>query len=121
MGIIEKEEKLCLHCNNPIYSRRLGAIYCSLKCGYTFRNNKAQTENKNQNQIIKIIRNNDFILHSKFSNSVFKISLNDLKELGYDLEYHTKGIIKNNQLVGAELFKYKIKKIEYNNFKIEQI
>ena len=65
MGIIEKYEKLCLNCNHPIYKRRLGAIYCSVKCGYTFRNSKARLENKNQNQIIKIIRNNDLVLHGK--------------------------------------------------------
>jgi len=121
MGIIEKDERLCINCDNPIYSRRLGAKYCSVKCGYAFRNNKNRLENKNQNQTIKIIRKNDSILHGLFSNNVFKISFSHLKHVGFDFEHHTKAIIENNQLVGAELFKYKIKKLNNNYFKIQKL
>ena len=121
MGIVDKDERLCLNCNNPIYGRRLGATYCSVKCGYTFRNNKNRLENKNQNKIVKIIRKNDSILHGFFSNNVFKVSYPHLKHVEFNFEYHTKAIIENNQLVGAELFKYKIKKIDSNHFKIEKL
>ena len=121
MAIIEKDERLCLNCDNPIYSRRIGATYCSVKCGYTFRNNKNRLENKNQNQIIKIIRKNDLILDGMFSNKVFKISYSHLKHIGFNFEYHTKAIIENNRLVGADLFKYKIKKLNNNHFKIEKL
>ena len=121
MGIVEKDERLCLNCDQPFYNRRLDSIYCSVKCGYTFRNNKNRLENKNQNQIIKIIRKNDLILNGMFSNKVFKISYSHLKHVGFNFEYHTKAIIENNQLVGAELFKYKIKKIDSNHFKIEKL
>ena len=121
MGIVEKDERLCLNCDQPFYNRRLDSIYCSVKCGYTFRNNKNRLENKNQNQIIKIIRKNDLILNGMFSNKVFKISYSHLKHVGFNFEYHTKAIIENNQLVGAELFKYNIKKIDTNHFKIEKL
>ena len=121
MGIIEPELENCLYCKRTIEKRREGAIYCSVKCGYTFRNSKGRLENKNQNKIVKIIRKNDLILQGIFSNNVFKISYAHLKHVGFNFEYHTKAIIENNQLVGAELFKYKIKKIDTNHFKIEQL
>ena len=121
MGIVEMDERQCLNCNCPIYERRLGAIYCSVKCGYNFRNTKARLENKHQNDIIKIIRKNDLILHGMFSRKVLNISYLHLKQLGFNFEYHTKAIIENNQLVGAEFFKYKIKKINGNQFKIEKL
>ena len=121
MGIIEKDERLCLNCNNPINGRRLGATYCSVKCGYTFRNNKNRLENKNQNQIVKIIRKNDSILHGFFSNNVFNISYPHLKQAGFNFDYHTKPINEEKGPVGAELFKYKIKKLNNNHFKIEKL
>ena len=121
MGIVEKDKKCCLNCNYPIYKRRLGAIYFTVKCGYTFRNSKDRLDNKNQNKIVKIIRKNDLILHKMFSNTIFRISYTHIKHLGYNFEYYSKAIIENNQLVGAELFKYKIKKIDTNHFKIEQL
>lgn len=120
MGIIEPKLENCLYCKRTIDKRREGAIYCSVKCGYTFRNSKGRLENKNQNKIVKIIRKNDLILQGIFSNNVFKISYAHLKHLGYNFEYYTKAITENKNLVGAELFKYKIKKIDTNHFKIEK-
>ena len=67
MGTVEENINNCLYCENPIFNKRYGAIYCSVKCGYTFRNNKKRILNTHQNEIIKIIRSNDEILKQLYA------------------------------------------------------
>ena len=67
MESVTENQVHCLYCDKPIYNRRKGAIYCSIKCGYTFRNRQNSILNKTQHERIKYIRHNDQILQ-KFMN-----------------------------------------------------
>ena len=121
MGTVEENFKSCLHCENPIFNKRHGAIYCSIKCGYTFRNNKKRIQNKHQNEIIKIIRSNDEILRQLYARNQSVVAYNELNMLGFNLQYHTKLILEENKVVGSEYFFYKTRRLPGNNFKIEKI
>ena len=121
MGIVEENNNNCLHCNNPIYNKRYGAIYCSVKCGYTFRNNKNRIQNKHQNEIIKIIKLNDEILKQVYARNKSVVAYNELNMLGFNFQYHTKLILEENKVVGSECFFYKTRRLKGNNFKIEKI
>ena len=121
MGTVEKNERLCLNCEQIIYDRRLGAIYCSVKCGYTFRNNNKRIQNKHQNDIIKIIKSNDEILRQLNARNKSVVSFNELNILGFNFKYHTKLILEENKVVGSEYFFFKTLRLPGNNFKIEKI
>ena len=121
MGIVEENNNNCLHCNNPIYNKRYGAIYCSVKCGYTFRNNVNRIQNKHQNEIIKIIKLNDEILKQLYARNKSVVAYNELNMLGVNFQYHTKLILEENKVVGSEYFFYKTRRLPGNNYKIEKI
>ena len=120
MGTLEENIINCLHCENPINDKRYGAIYCSRKCGYNFRNNKKRVQNKHQNDIIKIIKSNDEILRKLDNRNKSVVSLNELNILGFNFQYHTKLILEENEVVGSEYFFYKTRRLKENNFKIEK-
>ena len=121
MGPVEENINNCLYCENPIFNKRHGAIYCSVKCGYTFRNNKKRIQNKHQNDIIKIIKSNDEILKHLYARNKTVVAYNELNMLGFNLQYHTKLILEENKVVGSEYFFYKTLRLQGNNFKIEKI
>ena len=121
MGTVEENINNCLYCENPIFNKRYGAIYCSVKCGYTFRNNKKRILNTHQNEIIKIIRSNDEILRQLDARNQSVVSYNELNMLGFNFQYHTKLILEENKVVGSEYFFYKTLRLQGNNFKIEKI
>ena len=121
MGIVEENNNNCLHCKNPIYDKRYGAIYCSVKCGYTFRNIKKRIQNKHPNDIIKIIKSNDEILRQLDAKNKSVISFDELNILGFNFKYHTKLILEENKVVGSEYFFYKTRRLPENNYKIEKI
>ena len=121
MGTVKENIKSCLHCENPIYDKRHGAIYCSVKCGYTYRNNKKKIQNKHQNEIIKIIKLNDEILKQLYARNKSAVAYNELNMLGFNFQYHTKLILEENKVVGSEYFFYKTRRLPVNNFKIEKI
>ena len=119
MGTLEENINKCLHCENPIFNKRHGAIYCSVKCGYTYRNNKKRIQNKHQNKIIKIIKSNDEILRQLCARNKTIISSEELKTLGFDFEHHTKLVLKDKKMVGTEFFIYKVMWANNDNYKIE--
>lgn len=61
------------------------------------------------------------IIHKIFAKNIFNVFYHHLKLLEYNFDYHTKSIIEDNCIVGAELFIYKIKKMNDNNFKIDKV
>ena len=101
---VEENNNNCLHCKTPIYDKRCGAIYCSVKCGYTFRNIKKRIQNKHQNDIIKIIKSNDEILRQLDAKNKSVVSFDELYILGFNFKYHTKLILEENKVVGTECF-----------------
>ena len=121
MGTVEENINKCLHCENPIFKKRHGAIYCSVKCGYTFRNNKKRIQIKYQNEIIKIIKLNDEILKQLYTRNKSVVSFYELNILGFNFQYHTKPILEENEMVGSEYFFYKTRRLKGNNYKIEKI
>jgi len=121
MGTIEKNKKLCLNCNYPIYKRRLGAIYCTVKCGYTYRNKQNAVLNKSQHERVRCIRHNDQILQKFMKQGENEVSYETLQYQKFYFEYYTKSILVNNKIEGAEFFRFKIQKMNNNTYEISII
>ena len=120
MGTVEENINKCLHCENPIFKKRHGAIYCSVKCGYTFRNNKKRIQSKYQNEIIKIIKLNDEILKQLYTRNKSVVSFYELNILGFNFQYHTKPILEENKVVGSEYFFTKLEDFQQTTLKLKK-
>ena len=121
METVTENQVHCLYCDKPIYNRRKGAIYCSIKCGYTFRNTQNSILNKTQHERIKYIRHNDQILQKFINQGKDEVTHDTLQHLKFYFEYCTKSILGNKEIEGAEFFRFKIQKMNNNTYKISKI
>ncbi len=121
MGIIEPELENCLYCKRTIEKRREGAIYCSVKCGYTYRNKQNAILNKSQHERVRCIRHNDQILQKFMNQGEDEVSYETLQYQKFYFEYYTKSILVNKEIEGAEFFRFKIQKMNNNTYKISKI
>lgn len=102
------ETKYCK--NNPDHiipeSRRTDAIFCTIKCGYTFRNRKNALEKKNMQKNEPGLYKNLKVLKDLVGKGLSDISKETAKVLEFDFNCFT-GIIKIDQ---------ELKTIEYKLF-----
>lgn len=89
-------------------SRRTDAIFCTIKCGSTFRNRKNAREKKEMKKNEPGLYENYRVVKKIFQMGIFDITIETAKELGLDFDYHM-GVInsdKENKTTKFRLFEY---------------
>lgn len=84
------ETKYCKYCNEPIpQSRKVDAIFCSDRCGWTYRNRNRLKLDKEKKEIDRQLSNNYKIVKSLHDKGITRIFKENLAKLGFNPDYYT--------------------------------
>jgi hypothetical protein len=117
------ETRYCDNCGDSIpETRNKGAIYCTVKCGYTFRNNRNAKERKNQEESEPGLYKNYKVVKNLVHMRILDISIETATDLGLDFNCHM-GVINFDQekeTTEFRLFEYSLT-ISGNRIKIKKL
>jgi hypothetical protein len=104
-----EEHSYCDHCGDLIpETRKRGSLYCTNKCGWTYRNlDKAKEKKKLKEKELGLYKNYELI-KMLYRNGNRNIKIETATELGMDFDWHM-GIIKvdkENETTEFRLFEY---------------
>ena len=105
------EIRYCENCGELIpVTRNKGSIYCTTKCGWTFRNRGNNVANKEKRIITRQLDINYKIVKDLYNKGKNNISIESLELLGFDFEHFTgvKKIAPDNQFEVIKLFEFEI-------------
>lgn len=90
------KEKPCKYCTLPIpLSKRTDAIFCSIKCGSDYRNERNAKQGKEKRQIISRLEKNHKIIKDLHRRGKLNVSIESLELLGFDFELFTSVVSKD--------------------------
>jgi DUF4097 and DUF4098 domain-containing protein YvlB len=113
----------CKYCGTSIpETRNKGAIYCTNRCGWTFRNDSNSKKRKKQKESEPGLYKNFEIVKNLVRMGVFDISIETATELGLDFNCHM-GVIsfdKEKENTEFRVFEYSLT-ISGNRIKIKKL
>jgi hypothetical protein len=81
--------KVCKNCGNEYTGRRFGSLFCTSKCGWTYRNRmKKENYNIRESEIKKLAKNAK-ILENFYNKDKKQIPINVLEFIGFDFDLCT--------------------------------
>lgn len=87
--ILKRSEKgECLRCGTAIYGRP-DKKFCSITCKNAYHNNEVSNHRKARTHAIKTLNNNYEILDKLEKNKIRTISIDRIRELGFDENFST--------------------------------
>ena len=88
--IVEESEGRCLECGESIhYGSRIDRKFCCDKCKDSYHNKNKLINRKHIQRTNRILEKNHRILRTLHENKVIEIEINELKVLGYNMDYVT--------------------------------
>lgn len=91
--ILKHSEKgKCLKCGTAIYGRP-DKKFCSLECKNAYHNNEVSKHRRARSHTFRVLNNNYEILDRLEKNKIRTISIDRIRELGFDENYSTGHII----------------------------
>ncbi len=88
--IVEESEGRCLECGETIhYGSRTDRKFCCSKCKDTYHNKYRLKDRKHIQRTNRILEKNHRILRTLHENKIKEIEINELKVLGYSIDYVT--------------------------------
>lgn len=87
--VLKRQEKgECLKCGTAIYGRP-DKKFCSLECKNAYHNNAVSNHRKVRTLVIRSLNSNYEILDKLEKNKIRTISIDRIRELGFDENYST--------------------------------
>lgn len=83
-----KEQGACLRCGTTIYGRA-DKKFCSTECKNAYHNHEVSSHRRARNLAIKTLTSNYEILDRLEKNKIRSISIDRIRELGFDENYST--------------------------------
>lgn len=87
--INDEEKARCLECGEEIDYGRLDKKFCSARCKNSFHNRRFQHSKAVKMRVMKILEKNYLILDRLLKSGVTSISLTELKDYGFNMDYFT--------------------------------
>lgn len=90
-------ELKCKYCGKEIIDRKAGSIYCSPKCGWTYRNHQKKIKYSVRDSEMKKLLRSTKILEELDNRNKNKVSKQTLEILGFDFGLCTNPVSKELQ------------------------
>ncbi len=117
------ETNCCKNCGKSIpETRNKGSIYCTIKCGWTFRNDRNSRKRKKQKESEPGLYKNYEIVKNLVHMGILDISIETATELGLDFNCHM-GVInfdREKETTEFRMFEYSLT-ISGNRIKIKKL